>query len=246
MKINLAQEELSISKILTESWTLYKTLFQRITLITLIVYIPINIMLFYLPTGDTWESVSANLRAAEFIQTFFGVLATMAIALVVQKHLDGEELSSTQALGQSFSRWPAAIWTGFLAGLFIIGLVLLLVVPAIIYGGYWSFMIYCVILSQKSGMDALRYSKRIVQKRWWKILWYSVIFAVLAFLVAMVGGLPLFILPPGIWTTLIINSFTDILISYFSVVFTLFYLNFEATRKVENPELSVPVPQNPQ
>jgi len=26
----------------------------------------------------------------------------------------------------------------------------------------------------------------------------------------------------------------------------LFYLNFEATRKVENPELSVPVPQNPQ
>jgi uncharacterized membrane protein len=66
--------------------------------------------------------------------------------------------------------------TQLLTALAILGLTLLLVVPGIIFAVYWAFTQQIATLTDKSGRDAMKYSKELVKGRWWKVVGYSLLF----------------------------------------------------------------------
>lgn len=233
MTQEIYQKQFSIGKILSESWKKFTENFQLILIITLIVYIPINIILVFVPIEESFESFKLYLRISQILEGFIGIIATMAIAYVIKNKIDGKSISVRKALKKSFSKWGTAIGTNFLLGIFLFGLTLLLIVPGIIFFVYWIFVTFVVILSDKSGKDAMDYSKQIVEGRWWTVAGYFVVIAILGFIIGIIGGIPAWFLPENFLTSIVTDTLIDILVSFFTVVLTIFFINFDSTKKVK-------------
>ncbi len=246
MNQEIYKKEYSIGQILSESWKKFIQKFQLILLVTLAIYIPINIILFFVPFDALLEQMGGiqgfriYMKIIQILEGLIGIIATMAIAYIVKQKIDGKTINFKEALKKSLSRWPAAIGTNIILGIFLLGLTLLLIVPGVIYYVYWIFVIYVVILHDKSGKNALDYSKSIVRGRWWKVLGYSLIFGILTLIASLsigfVEGIILGFLPENFVISIfeiLLDSFTDFLLAYFTVVSVIFFINFDSTKKSE-------------
>ncbi|QQG46128.1 MAG: hypothetical protein HYY55_04175 [Candidatus Niyogibacteria bacterium] len=237
MEQEIYNKEYTIGKILSESWKKFKENFQLILLITLVVYIPVNIILAFIPIDalmEQWGTLRGFKIYMKVIQIFeglIGIIASMAIAYIIKSKIDGQTISFGQALKKSMSRWPAAIGTNILFGIFLLGLTLLLIIPGIIYYVYWSFVLYIVVLQDKSGKSALDYSKAIVKGRWWKVAGYSLVFGLLGLIVGVIAGVPYWFLPDNFATSIATDTLIDVVYSFFTVVSIIFFINFDSTKK---------------
>lgn len=95
-----------------------------------------------------------------------GIIATIAIAFVVQARINNEVITIGDAFKKAFSKWGIVIGASMLMGLYLMGLYILLIIPGFIFSIYWIFTIYAVILLNKSGKEAMDYSKELVTGRW--------------------------------------------------------------------------------
>ena len=127
-----------LGEIFGEGWRIYSSRFLAILIITLCVYIPVNIILALVPMSSLTESMGAA-RALQLysnisrlLEAFIGIISTVAIAYVVEKTLLEQPVTWGEALGHGFSRWGSTFGTGLLAGIILLGLTLLLVIPGII------------------------------------------------------------------------------------------------------------------
>jgi hypothetical protein len=233
-------KELSIGEILSLAWDKFTKHFMTIAGIVLIVYIPINLITYYLPEflPDTgvFSNVKTQMKIMQIIEGLFGVLSLMAIAIFIKESTKDQLLTIRESLEKSVARWVPVIVTGFISGIFLLGLYLLLIVPGIIYSIYWIFIVWIVALNDMTGTKALAYSKSIVKGRWWRVLKYSFVFGLLGLLIGMaLGFVSALYLPEGMVFEIVFYTIIDIVDAFFIVVLTIFYLSFEGT-KLESPE----------
>jgi len=236
MKNEIYSKEYSIGKILSEAWIYFKENFYLIAIVTVIIYIPINIILSLFPVEtiisgqDTLKEIKIYARVSQILEGLIGIIATMAIAYAIKLRIDEKEITAEGALKKSLSKWPAVVGTNILLGIFIFGLFLLLIIPGVIYSVYWMFTPYVVMLCNKSGKAALDHSKEIIKGRWWKVLGYSFVFGILTFLVVIGINIPLSIVPDVFVLNIISDTITSVFLSYFVVVTTIFFINFDNNR----------------
>ena len=210
-----AKKEFSIIEILSNSWKLFTENFKLILIITLIVYIPINIILSLVPVDTlveqqgTLRGFGTYFRIIRILEGLVGIIATMAIAFAMKSKLDKKYIDFKIALKKSLSRWLPAIGTNILLGIFLLGLFLLLIIPGIVYSVYWAFTVYAVILYDKAGKKALDHSKSVVKGRWWKVFWYFLIFEVLAIIVAAIAAIPSWFLPENALFYIVSDTFIE-------------------------------------
>lgn len=229
-------KQYTIKPLLQETWKYFTENFKTITTIVLIVYIPINIIVSFVPPSETLRGLSQEIRIMNLLEFFIGIIATLAIAHVVNMRVQSKEVTFQDALKKALSKWPVALLTTLIAGLCLFGLTLLLIIPGIIFGIYWLFTAQAVILSDKSYMEAMKYSKQLVQNRWWVTCWFAWALAILTTLAALVIGAIFWILPDMQIVSIISNTSMDIVYAFMTVAYALLYLNFDATQK--NTELA--------
>lgn len=111
-----------------------------------------------------------------------------------------------------------------------------MIVPGVIFYVYWIFVTYAVILSDESGRDALEHSKKIVKGRWWTVAGYSFVFGILGLTLGMIGSIPYWFLPENLVTSIATDTLIDIFTSFSTVVSTIFFINFDSTKKIEAME----------
>lgn len=226
--------EFKLGDILSGGWTVFRGRFITILAIILIIYIPINIILSFLPIEDQGlQGLRQYWQIAQVLEMLFGVLATMAIAFVVERSLNGEDIGYRGALRQSFSRWGSVIGTSILAGLIILGLTLLLIVPGIIWFIYYTFIEYVVILRGKGGKTALDYSKSLVRGHWWKVFGITLLFTILTFISYWIVGLPFWFAPENVLTEVISGTLGDIVAALFTVALVVFFLNLDYLKSAQ-------------
>lgn len=161
------------------------------------------------------------------ISLFLQPVGIIAIAKVVKQFLTEQEISFGTALGEAFSLMPAIVASGIIYGVLVF-LASLLIVPGIYLSVAWVFYLYALGLSEKRGMEALRYSKGLVNGKWWRTLGYLLLLAVIAMLWNSAFQLVYSLLPQGH-----IADAAYQLLSYFSAAFVtvgqvLLFLNREA------------------
>ncbi len=230
----IGKRELTFGEILSTSWDVFRNNFKAILLIALIIYIPINILIYMLPTESlihgygSVEGLWMYLRMVQMAQEFFGVLAIMGIAVVVERYLRGEEVRYDESLNKSFSRWGSMIVTNIIKGIIVMGLTFLFIIPGIIWYVFYTFVAFAVVLRNVGGMQALGYSKNLVKGRWMKV------FMITLFLGGARLGLALgfdyltTIIFPGysvIYT--LSESLVTGLLSYFTVATVVLFLNLD-------------------
>ncbi|MDF2841128.1 MAG: hypothetical protein K0Q99_1900 [Clostridia bacterium] len=223
------EKQITLEEIFTGSWSIFTKNFKPIFIITMLIYIPINIFMYIV--GNTILDLSdfrIYLNIANLLETLFGIIVSMGIAVIVEKATyseTGEEIGWKSALSKSLSRWASGVGTSLLGGFILVLFVLLLVIPGIIWSVYYAFLIQAVVLRNVGGTDALGYSKSLVKGQWWKVFGITTLILVLqliiSFAVGFIGGFLPAIL--GVVT----DSLIDIIEAFFTVTTTVFFINLD-------------------
>ena len=237
----LKKKLLSFYDILALSCRVFQAAGRPIVLVTLLIATPFN-MIYSLAAfgsfaGDTrtekiWLMVIAlSLRFVAFI---FSLLSTMAIAIMVENLFLNKKADFSEAFQQAYSKWRSGVSTSLLALLIILGYTLLLIVPGVIWGVYYAFVVYVVILRNKTGKAALAYSKSLVAGRWGTLF---VIYLGLSIVLGFIAGVSGFLskgLPNNFFLSLIGLSLRSVLESLYAVAGTILFLNFELVKNTSN------------
>ncbi len=222
----IQEREFSFSDVIAKGWSVYSQHFKAIVMITLIVYIPINIILYMV--AGYMNSFKDFMNVIKILEGLFGVIAMMGIAVVVDHGIQNNDdlpISWRTALSKAFSRWGSCLTTSILGGVIIMGLTLLLIIPGIIWSIYYIFIIQIVALRELGGKTALNYSKSLVKGRWWKT------FGIVFVLALINGGIGLGIgylstfLPSSI--SIITDTLIDIIAAFYTVATTILFLNLD-------------------
>ncbi len=124
------------------------------------------------------------LKAAATIDKFFTFLifsiAIMAVVKCAERVVTQREWTVSEAFGEGLRRWPRYLWTRWLAGLIIFGMLLLLIIPGFIWAVYYSFVPYVIAVTSLSGKAALDYSKSLVKGSFWRTIGYLFVIGVAA------------------------------------------------------------------
>ncbi|WP_432404080.1 hypothetical protein [Wukongibacter sp. M2B1] len=226
-------KEYTFGELVSKSWSIYQNKFTSILTITLLIYVPINIILYFVDNlTKNMNNFNIYVKTANLLETFIGIIATMGIALIVDSAINNNELSWSNALKRALSRWGSCFGTKFLAGLILIGLFILLIVPGIIWTLYYTFIVQVVVLKKIGGKEALDYSKSLVKGRWWKIFGihclYIIIILILSFSLGFIDIL--FIEAFSIFT----NTIIDIASAFFTVTITVLFLNLDRIKESQD------------
>lgn len=227
-----------LGEILSQSWEIFTAKFQSILIITLIIYIPLNFILELIPTDDTMEGIMMYMRAMQLLEGIIGILATIAIAFLVKGALDKREITWQESFKLAVDKWLKVLGTNIIAGILLVGLFILLIVPGVIFSIYWVFILYVVVFTDKWGFEAMKESKQLVQNRWWKTFGYAILFGILTILVGAIAAFPLYFLPENIFFYVAGDLVIDIALSFFSVLTAIWYFAWDKTK------ISIPAKQN--
>lgn len=239
MKYDIKKEEYDIGQIIVHAWKLFVEHFNDGLFIILATYFPLYLIIsllsnYFLPrTVNSLEMVILYLGITFLFTLVLGITAAMALYTLMGEAALGEKTSFKNAMLNGIKRWPAAVGTGFLLVIFLLGLLILLVVPALIFGLYWMFALIPVALFSESGLKALKHSKAVVKNRWWKTLGYAIIFAVMSGIVSIVFGViqrVISIFSSFFLIEVIISTLVSIISVYFIAVYVVWFLNWDKFR----------------
>ncbi len=235
MEHDIYSTRYDLGRVITLGWELFREHFASILPIVLIVYIPINIGLSFVPVDYLIEEYGLRgftmyMRIIQLTEFFFGVVATLALATLIEAALAGQPITWQQALRHALSRWGASIGTGLLAGLIIVGLCFLLIVPGIIWGLYYSLFVYVVALRGLSGKNALNYSKSILKGQWWRVFGYLAAIGILGFLAGIAVVALFYFTPDNMILNIVSDTLTDIVAALFMIMTCVFFLNNDHSR----------------
>jgi hypothetical protein len=98
--------------------------------------------------------------------------------------------ASIAALRNAIKRYASYLWIFILQQFFVLGGLVLLVVPGLLILGWSSVALYTVAPEQKRGIQAFYRSKHMISGRWWKVVWrWLCLFVPIALVVLVVFGL---------------------------------------------------------
>jgi len=230
-KAPIKSKELKLGELIGTGWEIYKKNFKLFLFIILIIYLPINIILNLVPgTSETFGGVMAYLRLTQILELVLGIIATMAIAYAVNKIVNHKKPELWESIKSALLVWDKAILTALLAGLILIVLYLLLIIPGIIYSVYYTFALYTVILKDKKYKKALDYSKSIVKGRWWRVFGIIIVVTLLFSFVAGIISSPIAIYENYI-TNVISDTVFDIIYALQTIVFAVLFINLSSIKK---------------
>ncbi len=115
------------------------------------------------------------------VSLFLQPVGTIAVAKLVKQALGQEKISCREALEEAFALMPTIVVAGILYGI-VIFFTSFFIVPGVYFGVVWVFYLCAIGLSGKGGAESLRYSKELVQGKWWKTFGYLLLLLSIAML----------------------------------------------------------------
>lgn len=123
---------------------------------------------------DEEFALKFQIKIVQMVNGLFSSVIFLFAQLVVIKFAEASivkrPITGGEALRAACGRYPRAIWTSLLAGLILLGLFMLLIVPGFIWSVYYTFMLYVIAITSLSGKAALDYSKSLVKGSFWRTL----------------------------------------------------------------------------
>lgn len=222
--------------LIKQAWDVMTTHSQLIFKIILLIYIPINTILFlqtsqYAEAEADWGMFADTIRFSNSLETFLGVIATIAVIYITYRHHQGArqgQISVDDIKKIVKERYVSVFITNIALGFLLVLATLLFVIPGIYFGVAWAFTIQVVVLAGKRGWDALKHSKSLIGPRWWFSLGYFfVIFMVGVGIVALYMLLTAFIPDQLQAISIVTDTIFDFMYLLPIIALTLMYLEFE-------------------
>lgn len=175
-------------EIVSESWHLSTKNWRNLLPYLTILFLPalalavLGIASLYLSMYFPQTSVVTNLLITMMSATGFvlNIWASIAVTKALANFIMGQPINWKENFTSSSNLiWPIT-FSSILFGLIVFGGSLLLIIPGIIFWGWYNLFIYPIIFEGARGMSALRSSKALIAGRWWSMVW-RVFFPAVAF-----------------------------------------------------------------
>lgn len=175
----IKNRELSFGEVLSTSWWHYKKNFMTILFIIVLLYTPyyllmgssiINFNFYSYGSYANFDNLLLLDRVSSFVtELIFGIAAMLAVIFIVDKSVNGEKLSYFEAIKMAFLKWFRGASTSIARNIVVFLGIILLLFPGLYVGIIYAFAIPVAILRDQSCLSAMKYSRKIVKGRWWKI-----------------------------------------------------------------------------
>jgi len=146
------------------------------------------------------------------------VFATMALIRTIIDRENNEETDLTKAYERSYKSFFSYLWVQVLFILSILGGLILLIIPAIIFGIWYAFSNFTFFAEGLKGRAALGKSHFLVKGRWWgvfgRLLLVGLIISIVLLPLSLLSLIPYF--------GQFVNLFSRSLSTIFMLVFTYF------------------------
>ncbi|MCC5916563.1 MAG: hypothetical protein JJU02_04465 [Cryomorphaceae bacterium] len=197
------QIKISISKTFTDSFQIYQKHFVYIALISIAVYLPINILIELISSwlaspnyeniNDLSELQSEN-QFYHYIRVFFGAIASLAIINLTFSTLKNENTEKpwTYFLKYGLLNWPSYIVIAISAGLKVLLYTLFLIIPGIYQAVRFTFLDCAFVENEETPTDRSEY---VVDNRWFTIFGFVIIVFLINLGVEILVYSPFIILP---------------------------------------------------
>lgn len=181
-----------------------------------------------------------------------GIIILQLINLLISStliyYLNNKLSDKTLTLDEAFLKTTNKIWiilfTNIIFLMFLTGLSLLLIIPAVIFGVYWFLFLYAIIIRDKEYVNALIYSKKLIQGNWWRTLGYTILIGFIIGGINLVLNLisfPITLVSSFIENyylqqlTLLPTTFLSISVGYFLIIYGLIYFKvLEKEKGIKN------------
>jgi uncharacterized membrane protein len=180
---------MSFKEVYSPAWKEFKQKFKfNSKIIFYFVFIPgllglvFSIMSAYSNTAGVTIGYILFVLASIFLSIF------ASLAILFSSIFDVKSYSSAIAGGKKF--YWRYIGLGIVTLFFIILLFLALIIPAIIFGVYWTFSTYILVGENKGIMDSLRGSFRLIRNHWWMVVGYGFLFGLIIWGIQILFSIP--------------------------------------------------------
>ncbi len=183
-------------RLLIRAWSLYWTHFYLIAAISIVVWMPGDLLAWYFDSFVSPDQRRAfDYLFASLYSTCVGVIATGAIYSLFEEYPLRRGTSLVQALKEGCLNWSNLCFTTLvLTVLSVVGF-LLLIVPCLILVVRCSIISALVVREQSSGFKAIRRSFELTKGRFWRLLGWGLCVTVylvpLSFLISGLTSLPI-------------------------------------------------------
>lgn len=176
----------------------------------------------------------ARVAALSLLGLMVSLLELAAASWLVQNYLRGLTLGWREALQYAISRfWPMAV-TGVMTSVIVFGAAILLIIPAVIFGIYFSQAAYAAALRDLSGWAAIDYSRQLVKGNWWRVFGILLLFSLITVAAGLLVNFALTMLRPFLYPLglhLLLPFLAQQLLNMFPVVgLTLLFFDLENAR----------------
>lgn len=164
------KKELSVREIYMMSFKLYTKYFAQLFCVSMVwLFIFDTIGFLLLPEYVHSKVHYLNLFLTAGLGMFVALFLNIANALFIKSVLDKKIIRPMDALKKASLFYGSSVTTALIKYIFTIPLYLLLFIPGFIFALYTIFSSYAVIFDNQVGLNALQYSKKLVDGKVGKI-----------------------------------------------------------------------------
>ena len=128
------------------------------------------------------------------VSAVFTIFFTIAVIKVLTLRRARGAASVHEAVHNSSSYLGKAVLLSVILGLALIALFFLFIIPAIIFGVFWAFALYALVVDNTGVAQAMRQSRKIVSGRWWTVFIYLLLLALIISAVELMVILPVILI----------------------------------------------------
>lgn len=154
----------------------------------------------------------------------------MAIIYLAEREINDKDIDFQKSMGVAINNWWHLFYTNLLFLIAIILGIVAFVIPGIIAIVWFFFVTEVVVLKKITGVNALKYSKEMVDGRWFEVGGYILGLVIISLIVGFIAYYPAdffgFIGPVNV----LLTTAGDFVVSIFVIFHALMFINFDANR----------------
>jgi len=216
----------TVGDLLKRSFSFYFANLMTIAGVTLIVFVPVEIVKNFLEhVSHVEDNIPLTVRIETAIESIFGSLVTAALLASLKAKIDtGRALRIRDAFSAGGSRWGSVFAARFRSGIyFVVGLVLF-VVPGVIWLVRYSLVDEVATLEGGGrAAQTMQRSKDLVRGHGAKVFWAGLVSLVIVLSLQFIGGVLSGLVNQWLVTALV-DSVNDVIYRFFVVLLLLMYL----------------------
>lgn len=248
------EREFEILEILVVSWNIFRKYYHVIIPLAFAVSLPLNLFSVFIKpelnfTGETGNFKNANSAVILLMIYYIGLIINFLIAIIVKSALDRKKVSVAGLLKMAIKKFNRDLLVNlgtialFLAvstayvfmAFYVFNFFILLLVPVFILMVFWIFALYAFAVKDLNAWQAFIYSYHTVRGRFLKVLLYTIVFGLISFFIQLMLAAPALFLTVNEYILAVYDAVIGVILSYFVVVFTVFFINFDYSNPFKVP-----------